>query len=79
MIRHDRALIQGDTALDSSAGPHVDLTAAQKKTVYQSVNKTRKNNAAPIRFRLAIGALCQMASGSRQFRRRLRRAWPSRK
>jgi hypothetical protein len=44
-------------ALDSSAGPHVDLTAAQKQTLYQSISKTQKNNAAPTGFRATVGAL----------------------
>jgi hypothetical protein len=35
---------------------HIDLTAAQKQTVYQSVSKT-KNNAAPTGFRATVGAL----------------------
>jgi hypothetical protein len=43
--------------LDSGAAPHVDLTAVQKQTVYQSISKTQKNNAAPTGFRATIGAL----------------------
>jgi hypothetical protein len=31
--------------LDSGNAPHIDLTAAQKQTVYQSISKTQKNNA----------------------------------
>jgi hypothetical protein len=42
--------------LDSGAAPHVDLTAVQKQTVYQSISKTQKNNAAPTGFRATIGA-----------------------
>ncbi len=43
--------------LDSGAAPHVDLTAIQKQTVYQSISNTQKNNAAPIGFRATVGAL----------------------
>ena len=43
--------------LDSGAAPHVDLTAVQKKTVYQSISKTQKNNAAPTGFRATVGAV----------------------
>ena len=42
--------------LDSGAAPYVDLTAVQKQTVYQSISKTQKNNAAPTGFRATIGA-----------------------
>jgi hypothetical protein len=43
--------------LDSGDAPHINLTAAQKQTVYQSVSKTQKNNAAPTGFRATVGAL----------------------
>ena len=43
-------------ALDSASAPRLDLSAAQKQTVYQSVTKTQKNNAAPTGFRAAVGA-----------------------
>ena len=43
-------------ALDSAAAPHLELSAAQKQTIYQSIAKTQKNNAAPTGFRAAIGA-----------------------
>jgi Protein of unknown function (DUF1236) len=43
--------------LDSGAAPHVDLTSVQQQTVYQSISKTQKNNAAPTGFRAAVGAL----------------------
>jgi hypothetical protein len=43
-------------ALDSSIAPHMELTAAQKQTIYQSISKTQKNNAAPTGFRAAVGA-----------------------
>jgi len=44
-------------ALDSGALAHIDFTIAQKQTVYQSIAKTQKNNAAPVGFRAAVGAL----------------------
>jgi hypothetical protein len=44
-------------ALDSGAAPHVDLTAPQQQTVYQSISKTQKNSAAPSGFRATVGAL----------------------
>src|SRR6516162_4326377 len=44
-------------ALDAGVAPHINLTAAQKQTVYQSIRKTQKNNAAPIGFRATIGAI----------------------
>jgi hypothetical protein len=43
-------------ALDS--GPaHFDFTIAQKQTVYQSISKAHKNNAAPVGFRPAVGVI----------------------
>jgi hypothetical protein len=44
-------------ALDSGASVHVDFTIAQKQTVYQSISKTQKNNAAPVGFRPAVGVI----------------------
>jgi len=43
-------------AADSSVGPALELSAAQKQTIYQSVSATQKNNPAPTGFRAAIGA-----------------------
>jgi hypothetical protein len=43
-------------AADSAAGPALELTAAQKQTIYQSVSATQKNNPAPTGFRAAVGA-----------------------
>lgn len=34
----------------------LELSDAQKHTIYQSVSKTQKNNAAPLGFRVAVGA-----------------------
>ena len=44
-------------ALDSGASAHVDFTIAQKQTIYQSISKTQKNNAAPVGFRPAVGVI----------------------
>ena len=35
----------------------LQLSPAQRQTVYQSVSKTQKNNAAPIGFRPAVGSV----------------------
>jgi Protein of unknown function (DUF1236) len=44
-------------AADSAAGPALDLSAAQRQTIYQSVSATQKNNPAPPGFRVAVGAV----------------------
>jgi len=44
-------------ATDSGSGAGVDFTTAQKQTIYQSIAKTQKNNAAPVGFRAAVGAI----------------------
>ena len=41
---------------DSASGPVLELTPAQRLTVYQSVSQTYKNNAAPTGFRVSVGA-----------------------
>jgi uncharacterized protein DUF1236 len=38
------------------AAPRVELNAAQKGTIYQSISRTQKNNAAPTGFRPVVGA-----------------------
>jgi hypothetical protein len=43
--------------LDAGAAPHLDLSAAQQQAIFQSISKTAKNNAAPIGFRAAVGAV----------------------
>ena len=43
-------------AADSAAGPALELSAAQRQTIFQSVSATQKNNAAPTGFRAAVGA-----------------------
>jgi hypothetical protein len=43
--------------LDAGTAPQVELSAAQKDTIYQSISKTAKNNAAPTGFRAAVGAV----------------------
>jgi hypothetical protein len=59
-------------APDSGALTHVDFTTAQKQTVYQSIDKTQKNNAAPVGFRAAAGAWCRAAWSLHRCRRQLR-------
>jgi hypothetical protein len=59
-------------ALDSGASAHVDFTIAQKQTVYQSISKTQKNNAAPVGFGRLLASLCRMAWSSRRCRMQLR-------
>jgi uncharacterized protein DUF1236 len=44
------------TPTQDAATPRIELSAAQKQTIYQSISRTRKNNAAPTGFRPAIGA-----------------------
>jgi hypothetical protein len=41
---------------DSAVGDRIDLTTAQRQTIYQSVTVTQKNNAAPTGFRVSVGA-----------------------
>jgi hypothetical protein len=43
-------------ALDAADALPVELSAAQKQTIYQSVSQTQKNNAEPTGFRAAVGA-----------------------
>jgi hypothetical protein len=43
-------------APDGAAAPHLELSAAQKLTIYQSISKTQKNSPAPTGFRAAVGA-----------------------
>jgi hypothetical protein len=45
-----------DPAADSAAAPRIELSAAQKQTIYESVTKTQKNNPEPTGFRAAVGA-----------------------
>jgi hypothetical protein len=41
---------------DSASGPALELNAAQKQTIYESVSATQKNNPAPPGFRATVGA-----------------------
>lgn len=41
---------------DAAAGPPIELSDAQRHTIYQSVSRTQKNHAAPTGFRVSIGA-----------------------
>jgi hypothetical protein len=45
-----------DPAADSAAAPPIELSAAQKQAIYQSVTKTQKNDPQPTGFRVAVGA-----------------------
>ncbi len=42
-------------AQDAAAGPRLELSGAQKQTIYQSVSKTQKNHIAPSGFRVSVG------------------------
>ncbi|MFZ1894407.1 MAG: DUF1236 domain-containing protein [Rhodoplanes sp.] len=42
-------------AQDSAVGPQIELTPAQRQTIYQSISNTQKNHAAPTGFRVSIG------------------------
>ena len=42
-------------AQDAIAGPRIDLTPAQRQTIYQSISNTQKNQAAPTGFRVSVG------------------------
>jgi hypothetical protein len=41
---------------ESAAAPVLNLTPAQRLTIYQSITQTQKNSAAPVGFRVTIGA-----------------------
>jgi hypothetical protein len=43
-------------AQDSAVAPALELTTAQRQTVFQSISKTQKNHAAPTGFRVSVGA-----------------------
>jgi hypothetical protein len=51
-----------------SGDAHINLTAAQKQTVYQSVSKAQKNNA-PQRAYRGLGRWFRLGETSRPFRR----------
>jgi hypothetical protein len=42
-------------AQDTAAGPPLELSTAQRQTIYQSVSKTQKNHIAPTGFRVSVG------------------------
>jgi hypothetical protein len=44
-------------APDTGALAHLNFTTAQKRTIYQSIAKTQKNNGAPVGFRAAVGTV----------------------
>lgn len=41
---------------DSAQAPALELSSAQRQTIFQSVSRTHKNNAAPTGFRASVGA-----------------------
>jgi|ERR1700719_4540434 hypothetical protein len=43
-------------ALDGVAASRIALSPAQRLTIYQSISRTQKNNAAPTGFQPAVGA-----------------------
>lgn len=43
-------------AQDAAAAPALELSDAQRQTIFQSVSRTQKNNAAPTGFRPSVGA-----------------------
>jgi hypothetical protein len=48
---------RAQNAVQDSAAPALQLTTAQRHTVFQSVSTTQKNNASPTGFRVSVGAL----------------------
>ena len=42
-------------AQDTATGPRLELSGAQRQTIYQSVSKTQKNHIAPTGFRVSVG------------------------
>src|SRR5690242_16920148 len=41
---------------DTATAPALDLSTAQRQAIFQSISKTRKNNAAPSGYRASLGA-----------------------
>jgi hypothetical protein len=41
---------------DAAQGPRIELSAAQRQIIYQSVSRTHKNHAEPTGFRVSGGA-----------------------
>ena len=60
------AVFAQTSLLDSGAAPHVDLTAVQKQTVYQSISETQKH---PRASEPPLVPWCRMVSALRRFRR----------
>lgn len=44
-------------AQDAAHGPALELSAAQRQTIFQSVSATQRNNPAPTGFRVSVGAV----------------------
>jgi hypothetical protein len=47
----------GAAQTSDQATRSLELSPSQRETIYQSVSKTQKNNAAPIGFRPAVGSV----------------------
>jgi hypothetical protein len=47
----------GAAQTSDQAARSLELSPSQRETIYQSVSKTQKNNAAPIGFRPTLGAV----------------------
>jgi endonuclease/exonuclease/phosphatase (EEP) superfamily protein YafD len=43
-------------AQDAAQAPAMELSDAQRQTIFQSVSRTQKNNPAPTGFRASVGA-----------------------
>ncbi len=56
-FQKDRCSARDRSSCNSGALTYIDFTTEQKQAVYQSVAETRKNNAAPVGFRAAVGAV----------------------
>jgi hypothetical protein len=42
-------------AQDAIDGPRIELSPAQRQTIYQSISTMQKNHAAPTGFRVSVG------------------------
>ena len=51
----DQGFVQTATP-DAAIGPPIELSPAQRLTIYQSVSRTQNNQPAPPGFRVSVGA-----------------------
>lgn len=47
--------VSPDQTANPATVPRIDLSQAQRQTIFQSVSSAGKNNAAPTGFRIAVG------------------------